>query len=184
LPFALQIPGKLSQSKALKLALKMQWYLLPLHVANHFAISIFILHSAFHILSNTIFRGAEPKKLKQRCWILTTVNGGVMTLVSIPYLVDLLGSGFDFHAIQTRTTWLAQPFSCFFVAYLISDLGLGSIYYRKLINLSSGWIHHTVYTFLFAYWLHRGWSHIAVMACIFEVSERSGETTAAIQLLT
>lgn len=53
-----------------------------------------------------------------------------------------------------------------------SDLGLGSIYYRHLINLSSGWIHHSVYTFLFAYWLHQGWSHIAVMACVFEVRFR------------
>lgn len=164
----------------------MQWYLIPLAVVDYlvpdpstlrqpilalyFAISILILHSTFHILSNTVFRGGDPKKLKQRCWILTTVNGAVMTLVSLPYLVDLLGSGFDFHAVRPRTQWLAHPMSCFFVAYLVSDLGLGSIYYRKLINVSSGWIHHTAYTLLFAYWLHKGWSHIAVMACIFEVS--------------
>lgn len=170
-----------------------EWFLIPQVVLNkvvpnssplrdpklaiHFAVSIFVLHTTFHVLANTLFRGADPKKLKQRCWILTTMNGGIMTLVSLPYLCDLLGSGFDFHAIQTRTTWLAQPMSCFFVAYLISDLGLGSIYYRHLINLSSGWIHHSVYTLLFAYWVHKGWSHIAVMACVFEVSQRKGSKT-------
>ncbi|UZJ52307.1 hypothetical protein CBS101457_001627 [Exobasidium rhododendri] len=163
----------------------MHWYLLPQAaidaivpetsplrdplLAIYYAASILILHTTFHVLSHTIYKGAEPKKLKQRCWILTTVNGGVMTLVSIPYLVDLLGSGFDLHAVRARTAWLAHPMSCFFIAYLTSDLGLGAIYYRKLINVSSGWIHHTVYTFLFLYWLHRGWSHIAVMACIFEL---------------
>lgn len=53
--------------------------------------------------------------------------------------------------------------------FLDSDLGLGSIYYRKLINLSSGWIHHTVYIGLFSLWVHKGWAHIAMMASIFEL---------------
>lgn len=135
----------------------------------YFAISIIILHGTYHGLSNTIYRGADPKKLKQRCWILTTLNAFVMTSVSLPFLFDLFINRFDLHAVKTRDEWITKPFSCFFVAYLLSDLGLGSIYYRHLINLSSGWIHHSVYTFLFAYWMHKGWAFIAVMACVFEL---------------
>lgn len=138
-------------------------------LALYFAISILILHSLFHALAFTVFRGADPKKLKQRCWILTTVNAFVMTAVSLPYLWDLLSSGFDLHAVRHRDEWLTKPASCFFIAYLLSDLGLGSIYYRHLINLSSGWIHHFAYTFLFAYWMHKQWAYIAVMACVFEL---------------
>lgn len=138
-------------------------------LAIYFGISILVLHSIFHTLSNTIFRGAEPKKLKQRSWILTTINAFVMTAVSLPFLWDLLSSGFDLHNVKHRDEWITKPFSCFFVAYLMSDLGLGSIFYRHLINLSSGWIHHTVYTFLFAFWMHKGWAFIAVMACVFEL---------------
>lgn len=107
--------------------------------------------------------------LKKRCWILTTLASFVMCAASLPYLVDLLSSGFDLQLLKPRTKTVAEPLAAFFVAYLVSDLTLGSIYYRKLINLSSGWIHHIAYTFLFSYWVHRGWAHIAAAAAIFEL---------------
>lgn len=85
---------------------------------KYFGMSIVLLHAAFHVLSHTAFRGADPKKRKQRCWILTTVNAFAMTAASTPYLYDLLASGFDLHAVKCRA-WLAEPMSCFFVAYLV-----------------------------------------------------------------
>ncbi|CEH12698.1 TRAM/LAG1/CLN8 homology domain [Ceraceosorus bombacis] len=133
-----------------------------------FYASLLIQHSLFHTLSATTFKGEGKDMLKKRAWILTTFNGLVMTLASLPFLFDLLLSGFDFHAVKHRR-WLEEPASAFFVAYLLSDLGLGSIFYRKLINFSSGWAHHTAYTLLFAYWVHRGWALYAVMACVFEL---------------
>ncbi|PWN98749.1 hypothetical protein FA09DRAFT_290759, partial [Tilletiopsis washingtonensis] len=105
---------------------------------------------------------------KRRAWVLTTLNGAVLTAASLPFLADLLCARFDLQAVQPRQEY-ALVCSAFFVAYLLSDLGLGAIYYRELINFSSGWAHHTVYTFLFAYWVHRGWAHWAVMACVFEL---------------
>lgn len=63
------------------------------------------------------------------------------------------------------------PPPCLLILSPYSDLGLGSIYYRKLINVASGWVHHTAYTIFFLYWAHRGWSHLAAMASIFEVSQ-------------
>lgn len=131
--------------------------------------SLLIQHGLFHLLSATVFSGSALSQLKKRCWILTTLNAGVTTLAAVPYLWDFFSHGLDFGAIQPR-----RPFThavcAFFVVYLASDLGLGSIYYRKLINFSSGWAHHTVYLGLFTFWVHKGWGHIAVMACVFEVS--------------
>ncbi|CAO1615727.1 unnamed protein product [Sympodiomycopsis kandeliae] len=131
-------------------------------------ISILIQHTLFHALSNTTLSGSDPKQQKKRAWILTTFNGFVTTLLSLPYLWDLVTSNFDLHQVRTRLN-LTHLGCAFFVVYLLSDLTLGSIYYRKLINLSSGWIHHTVYIFLFNFWVHKGWAHIAMMASIFEL---------------
>lgn len=132
--------------------------------------SLLVQHSLFHVLSHTVLSGSDTTSLKRRAWILTTFNGLITSLAALPFLWDLLVAGFDLHAIRFRTPF-ARTVCAFFVAYLLSDLGLGSVYYRKLINLSSGWIHHTVYTGLFLFWVHKGWDHIVVMACIFEVSD-------------
>ncbi|SNX88150.1 uncharacterized protein MEPE_06861 [Melanopsichium pennsylvanicum] len=134
-----------------------------------FCASLVIQHVIFHGLSHTWLKGDSKEMLKKRCWILTTFASFVMCIASLPYLYDLIFGGFDLHAIHPRTKTVAEPLAAFFVAYLVSDLTLGSIYYRKLINLSSGWIHHIAYTFLFSLWVHRGWAHIAAAAAIFEL---------------
>lgn len=134
-----------------------------------FYASLVIQHAIFHALSQSWLKGDSKDMLKKRCWILTTVASFVMCVASLPYLYDLVLSGFDLHALRPRTKTVAEPLAAFFVAYLLSDLTLGSIYYRKLINLSSGWIHHIAYTFLFSFWVHKGWAHIAAAAAIFEL---------------
>ena len=134
-----------------------------------FYASLIVQHAIFHRLSHSWLKGDSKEMLKKRCWILTTLASFVMCAASLPYLADLVLGGFDLHAIRPRTKSVAEPLAAFFVAYLLSDLTLGSIYYPKLINLSSGWIHHIAYTFLFSFWVHKGWAHIAAAAAIFEL---------------
>ncbi|CBQ72874.1 conserved hypothetical protein [Sporisorium reilianum SRZ2] len=134
-----------------------------------FYASLVVQHVIFHALSHSWLKGDTKEMLKKRCWILTTLASFVMCLASLPYLFDLFVAGFDLQAVRPRTKTVAEPLAAFFVAYLVSDLALGSIYYRKLINLSSGWIHHIAYTFLFAFWVHKGWAHVAAAAAIFEL---------------
>ncbi|GAC94029.1 hypothetical protein PHSY_001598 [Pseudozyma hubeiensis SY62] len=134
-----------------------------------FYASLVVQHVTFHALSHSWLRGDSKDMLKKRCWILTTLASFVMCVASLPYLWDLFLGGFDLHSLRPRTKTVAEPLAAFFIAYLISDLTLGSIYYRKLINLSSGWIHHIAYTFLFSFWVHKGWAHIAAAAAIFEL---------------
>ncbi|EPQ26512.1 uncharacterized protein PFL1_05834 [Pseudozyma flocculosa PF-1] len=134
-----------------------------------FYVSLALQHAAFHLVSNTWLKGEGKEMLKKRCWILTTMASAVMCAASLPYLADLARSGFDLHQLRPRTATVAEPLAAYFVAYLVSDLGLGSIYYRSMINLSSGWVHHIGYIFLFSWWVHRGWAHLAATAAIFEL---------------
>ncbi|SPO44899.1 uncharacterized protein PSANT_02585 [Moesziomyces antarcticus] len=134
-----------------------------------FYASLVVQHVVFHALSQSWLKGDSKDMLKKRCWILTTLASFVMCIASLPYLYDLTIGGFDLQTLRPRTKTVAEPLAAFFVAYLLSDLTLGSIYYRKLINLSSGWIHHIAYTFLFSLWVHKGWAHVAAAAAIFEL---------------
>jgi len=184
------------------------------HLYRLLLISLVIQHSIWHILANTVLKGAH--NLKKRSWVLTTLAAVVMTVCSLPYLRDMflppdltgkaavillrimdlsgpIGTKFEtlrpvlaqriakaaetnapwqffsLAEIQPRTYTLSHPLCTFFIAYLLSDLALGAIYYPTMMNMASGWVHHTVYTFFFSYWIHRGWSHIAALALIFEL---------------
>lgn len=64
---------------------------------------------------------------------------------------------------------IANPLSIFFIAYLVCDLVTGAICYRKHVNFSSGWVHHTLYALFAIFWIHRGWSHSFAVALIMEV---------------
>ncbi|KAN0063336.1 hypothetical protein ACQY0O_004502 [Thecaphora frezii] len=136
---------------------------------NLFYISLVVQHTAYHVLANTYLRGESKEMLKKRCWVLTTMASAVMCLASLPYLADLATSGFDLHQLRPRTKTVAEPLAAYFVAYLVSDLALGSIYYRSMINFASGWVHHTAYVCLFSWWAHRGWVHLAAAGAIFEL---------------
>lgn len=83
-----------------------------------FCAALVFQHTIFHLLSNTIYKA--DSKLKQRCWILTTLASLVMTIGSLPYLYDLFKGGFNFQALDKRTNSLSNPLSAFFVAYLVS----------------------------------------------------------------
>ncbi|KAE8232377.1 hypothetical protein CF326_g2589 [Tilletia indica] len=76
---------------------------------------------------------------------------------------------FSLAEIHPRTLTVTHPLCAFFIAYLLSDLALGAIFYPSMMNMASGWVHHTAYTFFFSYWLHRGWGHIAATAAVFEL---------------
>ncbi|KAK0529142.1 hypothetical protein OC835_004425 [Tilletia horrida] len=183
---------------------------------RYLLISLLIQHSIWHLLANTVLKGAH--NLKKRSWVLTAVAALVMTFGSLPYLRDLflpphiLGSAstlllrgfnafgplaggaqvqwlrahltasaaealpanadwefFSLALIKPRTYTFTHPLCAFFIAYLLSDLALGAIYYPSMMNMASGWVHHTAYTFFFSYWLHRGWGHIAGTAAILEL---------------
>ena len=138
-------------------------------VARTFVTSMAGFFVAYHALALSVFRGGAKEQLNKRSWILTTLSALCMTLASLPYVYQLLRHGFHWGHVDAYRESLAEPMSIFFVAYLVSDLLWGSVYYRHLINFTSGWVHHSAYVLMVLYWLHRGWSHAFMAAAVMEI---------------
>lgn len=131
--------------------------------------SLFCFASVYHIVAFGFLRGQSKELRAKRSWIITTLSSGCISACSLPYVYQLMRGGFEWGSVSRRTTELANPASMFFVAYLFSDLFWGSVYYRDQIQVSSGWVHHSLYMVFVLLWLHFGWSHVFVAATIMEL---------------
>ncbi|CAE7114254.1 unnamed protein product [Rhizoctonia solani] len=105
---------------------------------------------------------------KQRSWILTGLSSAITSATAVPYFCDFLVSGGHVHAIRPASAW-SDIIVRVFQGYLISDLLIGSIFYRQHITLATGWIHHTLYFSLIQYITSVGWSNIFCLALIMEI---------------
>ncbi|KAJ1305001.1 hypothetical protein OPQ81_000044 [Rhizoctonia solani] len=105
---------------------------------------------------------------KQRSWILTGLSSGFTSLAAMPYFLDFLISSGHVHALRPASYW-SDTVVRIFQGYLISDLVVGSMFYREHITLATGWIHHTLYFVLIQYITSVGWSNIFCLALIMEI---------------
>ncbi|EUC57253.1 TLC domain protein [Rhizoctonia solani AG-3 Rhs1AP] len=105
---------------------------------------------------------------KQRSWILTGLSSAFTSAAAMSYFFDFLVSGGHVHAIRPAGPW-SDTVVRIFQGYLISDLLVGSICYRRHITLATGWIHHTLYLALIQYITSVGWSNIFCLALIMEI---------------
>lgn len=64
-------------------------------------------------------KAEQQRKAKAQSWILTSASSLVMTLGALPFVYDLVTSGWDVARVQRRAE-LAQGLSAFFVAYLVA----------------------------------------------------------------
>lgn len=120
----------------------------------------------------TFFFGAQRSKIatseKQVSWLLTFMSSTGLTLASIPRFYKFWSSGWDIQSFQVDHTFDTMVL-CYFVSYLILDMTLGSIYYKGQLNLLTGWIHHSVYTFMTVYFLCHRLGGFFVVASILEL---------------
>jgi hypothetical protein len=120
----------------------------------------------------TFFFGALKTKFattdKQISWLLTFMSSGGLTLASIPRFYRFWKSGWNIQSFQVDRT-LDTLVLCYFVSYLILDLCLGSIYYKRQINILTGWIHHSVYTIITVYFLRYRLGGFFTTASILEM---------------
>lgn len=112
----------------------------------------------------------------KRSWILTTSSSIIMTLVSIPFLVQLF-----YYPDMNVYPWLNIPFasvisyfllvhvSCYFMSYVLMDLVLGLIYYPDHIDKITGWTHHLLYFVLLWEILHLEKQGLFLLAGIQEL---------------
>ncbi|KAG9309702.1 hypothetical protein JVU11DRAFT_10378 [Chiua virens] len=106
--------------------------------------------------------------VKQRSWVLTTISSALMSLFSLPLVVQ-------FAAAKGQLSHVLVPLAVtdsvgrFFQAYLIVDLTMGMLFYRSKVNILTGWIHHSVYVFIVEYAIQGRWSHIFALCAVMEI---------------
>jgi hypothetical protein len=103
-----------------------------------------------------------PDPTARLAWIPALINSVVTTIISIKF-VYLYPFNYSLDYYVHKYDPLAIFAGYFFLAYLILDLVLGSIYYPKHIDPLSGYFHHIVYIGIFGSWLYYG---MAIPACL------------------
>lgn len=123
------------------------------HILSGFLHSCFLLLIGYLTMLIT-FQTIQTRR--QRAWILTLISSLVMSVGSLPTVVHFLWtSGGDLRHHPTQWWDLDVYLCCFFVAYLVMDLGIGVVHYPDQIHLLSGWIHHVLYAVLVMHLLDR-----------------------------
>lgn len=128
---------------------------------------LLVIQLVYQIFARTIYAG--PELAHKRSWIITTFAAFCASTTATPFVFDLIWCGLDWTKVTPHRELIANPLSMFFLAYLISDLVTGFFCYRKHVNLSSGWVHHTLYSVFTVFWLGQGWSHAFATALLMEM---------------
>ncbi|WFD22972.1 hypothetical protein MEQU1_001656 [Malassezia equina] len=139
------------------------------HHAVTFAKSFVFIQLIYQVFAWGVFHGASEDQKRKRSWIITTFCAFCSSMVAAPFAFDLIWCGLDWTKVTPHRESVADPLSVFFLAYLLSDLLTGVLCYRKHVNMSSGWIHHTLYALFTVFWLYRGWSHCFATALLMEL---------------
>ncbi|KAH7929151.1 hypothetical protein BV22DRAFT_1003338 [Leucogyrophana mollusca] len=127
-----------------------------------FTVCLLVLIALYTVL------GARFTTIKQRSWVLTTISSATMTIASLPLVSRYASSPGDPTRLGTSTYWTVLT-SRYFQAYLVADLLMGWMHYRKQVNILTGWIHHTIYIFIVEYAIRMGWSHIFCLCAVMEI---------------
>ncbi|KAI7882891.1 hypothetical protein K492DRAFT_185640 [Lichtheimia hyalospora FSU 10163] len=108
------------------------------------------------------------KTEKQISWLLTFASSLVCTIISTPCFYRFWRSGWDIRLLGVESTWHTASV-CFFITYLILDLTMGSLYYRRRITFLTGWFHHTLYILILLWFLRLRTASFFCTAAILEV---------------
>ncbi|RUS12719.1 hypothetical protein BC937DRAFT_87192 [Endogone sp. FLAS-F59071] len=83
---------------------------------------------------------------KQRAYLLTAVSSTITTSGALNILYRFWRSGWDLSALSYESPiWFSL--TVFFQTFLVVDLAVGLVYYRKRIDPLTGWTHHIIYYF-------------------------------------
>lgn len=111
---------------------------------------------------------AYARALKVRSWICTATSSLVMTVASVPFVLDLVNARGNISLLSRREE-VARPLVVFFMAYLAVDCSLGWTYYRSQFNILTGWVHHSAYFVLLSLIMRVGCCHVFALAAVMEV---------------
>lgn len=138
-------------------------------LVGSFFMSFALIQVAYLLFSNTIYAGKSEEQLRKRSWIITTFSALVVSTMSLPFVFDFFYTSMDWTKMSPNRETVAEPVSIFFLAYLVSDLLTGLLCYKKFVNFSSGWVHHSIYAVFVINWVLNKWSHAFCVAAIMEI---------------
>ncbi|KAG8221385.1 hypothetical protein J3R82DRAFT_1561 [Butyriboletus roseoflavus] len=107
-----------------------------------------------------LFLAPRCTTIKQRSWILTLFSSAVMSILSLPLVVQYASAGGQLKHVAIPSILTESSGS---------DLTMGMLFYRSKVNLLTGWIHHSVYVFIVEYAIQQHWSHIFCLCAVMEV---------------
>jgi len=139
------------------------------HHAVLFAKCFIFIQLVYQVFAWYVFNGTSDDQARKRSWIITTFSAFCSSIVAMLFAFDLIWCRLDWTKVTPHREDVADPLAVFFLAYLVSDLVTGFLCYRKHVNMSSGWVHHTLYALFTVFWLYRGWSHCFATALLMEL---------------
>jgi len=105
---------------------------------------------------------------KQRCWILTCVNSLVTPLLSFRSLFRIVNNKWEYVFVVGGSR-SSRFCTLFFMAYLVCELIVGSLDYRKQVSLIMGYVHHVSYLLLSLHLLVENRTNILAMSLLEEL---------------
>lgn len=104
---------------------------------------------------------------RQKAYVLSLFSSFVTTIASVPLIIQMWQDGWDLQVIIAERWWTVV-LSAFFATFLFLDLAIGVVFYRRKIDVLTGWIHHTAYMFTMAWILKNRLSSIFITMCALE----------------
>lgn len=105
---------------------------------------------------------------RERAYICTLLSSSITSLSSLPLVYTLLTNNGQLSEILVYRTWTVIV-TAFFMTFLITDLVIGSIFYRNKVELLTGWIHHITYLCVLTWAIAQQYTAIFIMMCSLEL---------------
>lgn len=80
-------------------------------------------------------------------WIPSLVCSSVVTILSLPTLVEAAQHGFTESWYSTESL-VSRVALLHFFAFLVFELTVGAVFYPKQLDMLSGWVHHIIYLWI------------------------------------
>ena len=98
------------------------------------------------------------ESLRARSWLLSLLMSAILTVVGGYYIHVVFATYWaeGWHAVHdymSSTTPLSRHLNLAFSTFLLADLSIGYMDYRKHLALLTGYVHHTVYFFTLVWFM-------------------------------
>ncbi|CAO3632505.1 unnamed protein product [Cunninghamella blakesleeana] len=111
------------------------------------------------------------KTERQKAYVFSLLSSFLTSIGSLPlvYQVLFIKRGNILNLLDTTYETWSLVTTVFFMTFLVLDLSIGSILYRKQIGLLTGWIHHITYLGLLFWVMKKRYTGLFITMCVLEI---------------